>query len=100
VDVVRVIVKTYGSVNKDAGWNSFELRIREEKVSLEKVLKLAVLKDQRSMFDLIASEKGLKENYAMFLRGQLLWQPVDLQMQIDSGDELLILDFPFTLGGG
>ena len=95
-----VIVKTYGSVNKDAGWNYLELRIRGKKISLEKVLKLAVLKDQRSMFDLIASEKGLKENYAIFLCGRLIWQPVDLQMQIHSGDELLILDFPFTIGGG
>ena len=68
MDAVRVIVKTYGSMNKDTGWNSLELRIRGEKVSLNKVLKLAVLKDQRSMFDLIASEKGLKENYASFLR--------------------------------
>ena len=98
--VVKVIINTYGTVNKDAGWNSQEVKLEKEKVTIEDALRSAGLEDERTLFDLVAEENRLKESYAIFLTGRLLWNPVDLKMEIKSGDQLDILDFPFVAGGG
>ncbi len=98
--MVKVSLTTYGSVNKDAGWNSKEARLEKERVTIEDVLRSAELDDGGTLFDLVAEENGIKESYAIFLSGRLLWNPVDLKMEIKSGDQLAILDFPFIAGGG
>jgi len=98
--MVKVIISTFGSVNKNAGWNSQEVQLEKEGVTIEDVLSSAELEDGRTLFDLVAEGSRLKESYAIFLSGLLLLHPVDLKMGIESGDTLAILDFPFILGGG
>lgn len=98
--MVKVNINTFGSANRDAGWNVREVELDKETVTLEDALRSAKLEDGRTLFDLIAEDNRLKDSYAIFLSGILLWNPVDLKMQVKDGDQLLILDFPFTAGGG
>ena len=86
--MAKVIINTYGSANKAAGWNSREVKLEKAEVAIEDVLKSAELEDGRTLFALVAKENGMKDNYAIFLRGRLLWHPVDLKMRIRSGDQL------------
>ena len=98
--MVKVIIKTYGSANKAAGWNSQEVKLEKEKVTLADVLRRAKLADGGSLFDLIADGNVLKDSYGIFLSGRFLSHPVDLTMGVKDGDYLAILDYPFMLGGG
>ena len=98
--MVKVIINAYGSTNQEAGWGSQEVGLEKEDATIADALKSAKLKDGRTLFDLVAQGNKLKESYAIFLSGRLLWHPVDLRTEIKSGDRMVILDYPFTLGGG
>jgi len=100
MNMYRVRIKTFGSANRSTGWNSCEVELAKKRITIEEVLKSAQTQDGIALFDLITHDHELKKNHAIFLSGRLLQKPVDLQMNIKNGDEILILDFPFTLGGG
>ena len=97
---MKIGISTFGSTNKEAGWNNMEIEIEGDTASLAEALQLAKLQDGRSLLELIGENSLLKDSFAIFLSGTLLWHPVDLEQKIRNGDKLMILDFPFTLGGG
>jgi len=66
----KMSISTYGSVNKEAGWNSQEVKAEKEKITIEDVLRSAELKDGRTLFDLIAEGNRIKENYAQVTNSQ------------------------------
>ncbi len=98
--MVKAIINTYGNANKEAGWNSQEIQLGKESATIADVIGAAKLADGKTLSDLIVEGDWLKDSYAIFLSGRLLSHPVDLKMEINDGAELLILDFPFILGGG
>ena len=98
--MIKITVDLYGTANKAAGWNRREIKPARETVTIADVLKIPTLKDGTTLFDLIAEGDLLKEKFGIFLSGRLLRHPVYLKTELGDGQEILILDFPFTLGGG
>lgn len=68
----KMSISTYGSVNKEAGWNSQEVKAEKEKITIEDVLRSSELKDGRALFDLIAEGNRIKENYAQVTKSQFV----------------------------
>ena len=97
---MKVNIHLYGNANKEAGWNSQAFELEAPHSRIIDAFQSAKLPDGRTLADLVASDDWLKDSYAIFVSGRLLNHPTDLRMEIKDGDELLILDFPFTLGGG
>jgi hypothetical protein len=97
---MKVVVNLYGNANKEAGWNSRDFELDRQQVTILDVLRLAGLPDGHSLADLIADGDRLRDDYAIFLSGRLLEHPTDLRAEVNNGDDILVLDFPFTLGGG
>jgi len=95
-----VRINTFGSVNKTAGWNSRDVEVDLNTTTIEEVLRAVRVANGSTLYDLIGDGYLLKSNYAIFLNGRLVEHPVDLSREINNKDEINILDFPFTLGGG
>ena len=98
--IVKASINTYGSVNKEAGWNRKEVTLRQTRASVEDVLRSAELGDGRPLFDLVADASGLKKNYTIVLNGRPLWNHEDLGVEIKSGDQVAALDILYPIGGG
>jgi hypothetical protein len=97
---MKISIATFGIANREAGWNSLQIEIEQKTSTLREVLSLARSRDGRTLLELIGESAVLKENFAIFLNGQILWPPLDLNRIIQSDARIAIVDFPFTLGGG
>ena len=98
--MVKVRITTYGTLNKRVAWNSHEVTLEQETVTVEDVLRSAELGDGTTLFDLVAYEDGISNNHTILLNGRPLWQSKDLKMTIKEGDEISALDILFAIGGG
>lgn len=97
---MKVTIHLYGNANKEAGWNTRVFNLDNTQVRIIDTLKSARLSNGQTLADLIADGDWIKDNYAIFQSGRLLNHPTDLRAEVKDSDELLVLDFPFTLGGG
>ena len=98
--MIKVNVSTYGSVNKEVGWSSKEVKLEQAKVTVEDVLKSAELGGGRTLFDLVADEWGVKEDYTILLNGHPLWSPKDLKREIKDADLITAMGILYPIGGG
>ncbi len=98
--MVQVSVSTYGNVNKEAGWNSKEVTIEQERATVEDVLKSVKLGDGRALFDLVGDAGQIKDEYMIWLNGVILRDPKDLQREVKNEDEIVAGDFVEAIGGG
>ncbi len=98
--MVKASINTYGSVNKEVGWSSKEVKLEQERVTIEDVLRSAELGDGKTLFNLVADESGIKESYMIMINGRPLQNAKELKMEIKSGDAVTAMDFVLLAGGG
>ena len=98
--MIKVTVTTYGNVHKEAGWHSREVTVEQMKATVEDVLKLALLEDGRTLFDIVSDNGGIKQDSSILLNGRPLWNPKDLKTEIKSGDLITATGILEPLGGG
>ncbi len=98
--MVKVSISTYGSVNKEAGWDCKEFRLEQAMVTVEDVLRSAKLEDGKTLFDLVADKRGLKEDYTILLNGRPLQSPKDLRREIKGEDLITAMGILYPIGGG
>ena len=98
--MVKVSISTYGSVNKETGWNCKEVKLQQARVTVEDVLRSAELGGGRTLFDLVGRESGIKDGYTILLNERPLWNPDDLRIEIKNGDQVAALDILYPIDGG
>jgi len=87
--MIRVSINTYGSINKEAGWSSKEIKLEQDRVMLEDVLRAVKLGKERTISDLVADENGCP-----------LWNPKNLKSNIENEDVVTAMDILTAIGGG
>ncbi len=98
--MTKVNVSTYGSVNKEAGWDCQEVKLEQTKVTAEDVLRSAALGNGKALFDLVAAEGGVKEDYTVLLNGRPLKSHEDLQRELKDEDLITAMGILYPIGGG
>ena len=98
--MVKVIISTYGSVNKEAGWDCKEIKLEQARVTVGDVLRSAELGGGRTLFDLVGHESGIKDGYTILLNERPLWNSDDLGIEIKSEDQVAALDILYPIDGG
>ncbi len=98
--MITVTLKPFGNSNREAGWSSLRIELSQEKATIAQAFQQAYLANHTTLYDLTAQDTILKNTYAIFLNGLLLWHPVDLTRKLQDGDEMAILDYPFQMAGG
>ena len=97
---MKIKVKTYGSINKAEGWNSMDINLDKNIITVEDVLHSIKLKDGITMLELIADKNGLKEGYTILLDGLPLWDAEDIRKIISQDADLTVMDVLHVVGGG
>ena len=98
--MIKVSIHTYGSVNKVAGWGSKDIKLEQDRATLEDVLRAVNLSEEKTLFDLVAGESGIKDDYTIILNGRPLWNPKDLKSKIENEDMVTAMDMLTAIGGG
>ncbi len=95
---MRAIVNiTSGRAAKAAGWLARDVRVNNESVApIKDVLKATPLADGSSMFDLIASNDNLKDDWALYVDGALMEGGSDITVPIKDSVQIHVWDYPFT----
>jgi sulfur carrier protein ThiS len=98
--MIKVNINTYGTVNREVGWSSKVIQLGQERVTVEDVLREVNLEGDRTLFDLVANERGIKDGYTVLLNGRTLWNGKDLKKEIKSEDGVTVMDILHLMGGG
>ena len=81
-----------------AGWQAREIRVDKPSPTMEDIFRSAGLKNGDSaLYDLIADDKGLKPEFALFVNGELLRGAMDWQRVIVDSEQIHVCDWP--MGG-
>ena len=94
---MRAIVNiTSGRAANAAGWRAKDVKVNDKNEAiLTDVLKATPLKDGSSMFDLIADEKHLKDDWALYVDGSLLEGGASIDNPVKDSVQIHVWDFPF-----
>ncbi len=100
--MVKVTVIAMGSVREAVGWST---RIVEAKGSVKELLLTLKTKEGKSVYDLMVESDGTKDRYLIrWVRGDLrpsnLIYQKDLELQLEDGDRIWLLDNPPVIIGG
>lgn len=98
--MIKVNVRTYGIVNKEAGWDSKEVKLEQARVTAEDILRSVALQYGGALFDLVADERGVKEDYTVLLNDSTLRSAEDLKREIKDEDQIMALGIIEAIGGG
>ena len=98
--MIKVSVSTYGRVNKEAGWDCKEFKLEQARVTVEDVLRSAKVEDGRTLFDLVADERGVKEDYTILLNDRTLRSHEYLRREIKDEGLVMALGIIEAIGGG
>jgi hypothetical protein len=98
--MINVKLTISGGLNQDFGWKCKELSVEKERISVDEVLKLVILPDGKTLFDLIREELKIKGNYMISLNGSLLGHLEGLKKEITGNDNVANIDIVTMLNGG
>ncbi len=98
--MIKVNVRTYGIVNKEAGWDSKEVKLEQAIVTVEDILRSVSLQYGGALFDLVADEQGVKEDFTVLLNDSTLRSTEDLKREIKDEDQITALGILEAIGGG
>jgi hypothetical protein len=82
-----------GYVASAAGWRAREIWVDKPAVTLEDVLRSTNLKDgERTLYDLVCEEHGLKPGFSMFVGGELVRGAYDWQRPVTDSEQIHVID--------
>jgi hypothetical protein len=95
---MRAIVNIMtGNASAAAGWRAREVKVEAQTASLGDILHSVFLKDgTTSLFDLIADDKGLKSDYAVFVSGALVRGDLDWSRAVTDSEQIHVCDWPMV----
>ncbi|MCX8032202.1 MAG: carboxypeptidase regulatory-like domain-containing protein [Thermoleophilia bacterium] len=93
---MRAIVNIMpGNAATAAGWRAREVKVQGEKATIGDILRAVYLKDGKtSLFELIATEEGLKPDFAVFISGELVRGKVDWSRPVQDSEQIHVCDWP------
>jgi len=93
---MRAIVNIMpGNAATAAGWRAREVKVQGDKATVGDILKAVYLKDGKTtLFDLIATEEGLKPDFAVFISGELVRGRVDWKRLVQDSEQIHVCDWP------
>ncbi|MCF8095507.1 MAG: hypothetical protein K9J79_09140 [Desulfobacteraceae bacterium] len=78
---------------KAAGWGAKEVKVSgKNEASLIEILKATPLKDDSSMYELIAEKENLKDDWALFVDGSLIEGGYSIQKTIKDNVQIHVRD--------
>ena len=84
-----------GRAIKSGSWRARAIRIDgKNEVSLSEVLQAAVLKDGRSLFDLIAEKDRLKSDWSLYVDGFMLPGDSSIERTVKDNVQIHVMDYP------
>jgi molybdopterin converting factor small subunit len=93
-------IRLFCDIIDQAGWTDREIELDSDSVTLNQVLAAARVHSGENVLDLITVQHHLKESYVILVNSHLLASPVDFNTELNDGDRVDIMQYPFLLDGG